>query len=147
MRVKTPTELLRGDALREAAATDFRDIHSLVNEAVKNYYKSTSRNGSNVWICTEALSADVVVIKIEDSARYYRHTYTLTDANQVVLGEAVEVTKDFTPVLVGSPVSPAGNGGSVFVEAKNDQGTLWEIRVIDAGRSLNNVEYPAAVLL
>lgn len=148
MTIKRPDTLLRGEALREAAATDFRDITELLRNALREYYKQAYPN-REIWFPLEAVSADAVIIRMESDSRYYRHAYALDDNNRVTLGPSVEVTKEFQPVGAVPPLPPVsatGNSGSVFVEAKNAQGTLWEIRVIDAGRSLNNVEYPPTVL-
>ena len=151
MIIKCPPTLISGDVLREAAATDYRDILSIVRIALAEKLKAANAKGEDdcgLYVDVIALSSDRVIIA--QAGRYYQYAYALSDTNQVILAEPVEVTRDFSPVNpVPSPTTaptPLEAMSSPFMEAKNPEGTLWEIRVIDAGISLNNVNYPVNVL-
>ena len=164
MQPKRPESRLYGDALREAVAADFKDIHALVRRALTE--KIYPGNSDDWRVDITMLSSDQVVV--QKDGRYWMYRYQLTADNAVMLDERVEVTRQFEPVGSSSAApavmaesntplsnaadsgiasSPGGSAaGGIFLEAKNDAGTLWEIRVINAGTSLNNINYPAAVL-
>ena len=147
MKFKLPKTELKGAKLREAATGDFRDINELVRAALSQTLTGREDRYFNI----ESLSASAAVVKRD--GRYFQHGYTLSDENKITLGNVIEVTKDFKPVAsttanlteaVKNAVSEMGSGK--FIEALNDEGTKYRIRVIDAGVSLNNVDYKPAVL-
>lgn len=132
-----PEQGIRGNlALREAKAGDYRDIMTLVNGALA---KHVGRD----WIDLVALYADVAVIQRE--GRHYAYGYTLNDQNQIVIGDFTEVVREYTPVAV-TELKEAWDANSIFIEGADDTGTKFLITVIEAGVSLNNVNYPAKVL-
>lgn len=149
MKLKTPETMLQGDALREAAATDFRDLNGLVRTALEDYYKRIPSEYREFYDIAGLSSTHVVIER--RNGRYSRHAYTIDDANNVTLGEAEEVNKEFIPVTAKKSVfteaanTLAGGFGS-FIEAKDESGKVWEIRVINAGKSKNNVLYPETLL-
>lgn len=142
--MKLPSSLLKGEALREAAATDLQDIMRLVRTACAHYYSPA--DPERIYILIEGVSATHVIVMRNE--RYYRHSYTLDANNVVILGTAEEVNKEFTPVstILTEAANTLAGGFSSFIEAKDDSGKIWEIRVIDAGLSKNKVLYPAALL-
>lgn len=142
--MKLPGTMLKGDALREAAATDLQDIMRLVRTACAKHYSPVGYD--RLYIPVEAISATHVVVSRED--RYYRHTYALDENNTVTISQPEEVNKEFSPVKAAfTEAAPTNNGGlGSFIEAKDDAGKVWEIRVINAGKSKNNVLYPEALL-
>lgn len=143
--MKLPSSLLKGDALREAAATDLQDIMRLVRTACAKYYSPTDYD--RVYIQVEAISATHVVCVRNE--RYYRHAYTLDANNVVTLGSPEEVNKEFIPVsteLTEATNTAPSSGFGHFLEAKDDAGKVWEIRVINVGKSKNNTLYPEPLL-
>ncbi len=126
-------------ALREAAATEFKDVVSIVSDAVAQV-----RGVQRYDVDVHAVFPDRVVVR--DGGRYFAHPYTINDDNQVTVGSPVEVTVDFEPV--GARVAEAA--GNVFLEAlpaaNASDAPRYLVRVIRSGTSLNGVDYPRAVL-
>jgi hypothetical protein len=88
-----PTEGVPGETLlREAATTELGQITDLVRSALKRNYGL----GENGWVCIEAIYPDRVVV--ERDGKNFQFTYTIDDANNVVLGAATEVVMTATPV-------------------------------------------------
>lgn len=136
---KIPEAGILGEAaLKEAAAGDFRTIMDLVRGALtaKLYPGETNR-----YVGIEAIYTDRVVVSGGDG-RQMAFPYTLSDANQVELGAPAEVVMTHVPVA-GSMTEAAGG---VFVEAQDEKGLRWLIRVVRAGLSGNNNYYPDTVL-
>lgn len=132
-----PEAGLRGEtALKEAAAGEYRTIIELVRAALiaKLYPGETNR-----YVSVEAVFADRVVMS-GDNGRLIAYPYTITDANAVELGAPEEVIESYTPVTAMREAQ------GVFIEAKDDKGLKWRIRVIKAGLSGNQNYYPDAVL-
>ena len=131
-----PEQGIRGEqALREAAAGEFRDIMKLVRRALEDKLRQPGQR--DVYVPIEAMFSDRVVVN--ESGRYLAYPYTLSDSNQVSLGTPVEVTKDYRPVAMRE-------AQGAFLEAKDEQGLKWRIRVIRAGLSGNRNYYPDTVL-
>jgi len=134
MAVQIPASGLQGEALREAATSEFRQIIELVRSALaKAMYPGRPEMG---YVGIEAIYPDRVIC--EKEGRYWAYPYTLNDDNTVAIGGPVEVIEQYVPVSMREAVR------SVFVEAA--EGKRWLIRAIRAGLSLNNVFYPDAVL-
>ncbi|MCU7934118.1 MAG: hypothetical protein KZQ99_04465 [Candidatus Thiodiazotropha sp. (ex Dulcina madagascariensis)] len=131
--VPLPTGELRGDALREAATGEFRQIQSLLQDALKQAMGLRP----DQWVDIHALFADRVVVADGSDSRFYVYPYTLNDSNQVELGDKQEVVPEYNPVF-----REAQSG--IFVEAMS--GSKFRIRVIRAGLSGNKTLYPDAVL-
>lgn len=138
MKIKPiPTSGLRGvAALKEAAADEFRAIIELVRGALaaKLYPGEPQR-----YVSVEAIYADRAVVSA-DNGRLLAFPYTLTDANVVELGAPEEV------ILHHMPVAAMREAQGVFVEAQDEKGLRWLIRVVRAGLSGNKNNYPASVL-
>lgn len=118
-------------ALREAAATEIRQVLNLVSAAL-------DKKWPNEYVGLEAAWPDHVVCR--RGGRYWSLTYTLTADNQVELGEPVEVVETYTPVREAQ-----ADRAGVFVESTDEPGR-FRIRVIRAGLSGNRNYYPDAVL-
>ncbi|ABE50959.1 hypothetical protein [Methylobacillus flagellatus] len=136
-----PPEGIRGEALREAAASDFATIRGLVYEALKQKLNPDGRD--RAYFSIEAIYPDrVVVVNGDFGARKYSYPYSLDDSNVITLGEPSEVVATHTPVkTTAAPMREA-------VAATSDpEGTgRYLIRVVEAGVSMNDVLYPDAVL-
>ncbi|MEW8522550.1 MAG: hypothetical protein AB2552_05805 [Candidatus Thiodiazotropha endolucinida] len=126
-----PESGLTGEALREAATGEFRQIASLLQEALRQALGL----GQDRWVDIRSLFADRIVIS--EGSRFYSYAYTLNDNNQIELGEKKEVIPEFNPVF-----REAQSG--IFVESIS--GSKFRIRVIRAGLSGNKTHYPDAVL-
>lgn len=133
--------------LREAVATEFRDVTNLVRSALAPIIIPGQ---SNAYIDVEAMFADRVVVCRD--GRYYSYPYTINEQNQVTFGAPIEVVETFAPVGNGAALAAAvaaatAGGGAVFVEAVGGaESGKWLIRVIQAGTSLNGVFYSDALL-
>lgn len=135
---RVPADGLTAVQLREAAATEFRDMLELVFAAL------AVKLGKSRWdLNPEGVYPDRVVVR-GDAARLMAYPYTIDDANQVQIGEPVEVVKTIAPAA--AKLRESAHAG-VFIEAAGEGNSgRWLIRVIRAGLSLNNVFYPDAVL-
>ena len=124
-------------ALREAAATEFQDVLSLVTEAINGADPSSYRYIDSIF-------PDYVVVR--ERGRYFSYPYTIGDDNAVALGARSEVTVDYKPV--GARVAAAAPGAFIEALASADASAppRYLVRVISAGASLNNMDYPRAVL-
>lgn len=132
-----PAAGIQGETrLKEAAATEFQTIIELVRNALQ---KTLYPNDPNRWVGMVALYPDRVVVAGGDG-RLHAYPYTLTDQNQVELGTAQEV------ILDHKPVAAMREAQGIFLEAQDDKGLKWRIRVIQAGLSGNRYYYPDSVL-
>ncbi|MBI2397732.1 MAG: Mu-like prophage major head subunit gpT family protein [Xanthomonadales bacterium] len=150
-----PAEGILGErALREAKTTEYSAINELVSLALA---KSLGRE----WVHVCALYPDRVILR--DVARLFAYPYTVGDDNQVSFGTPVEVVLEHAPVALrealrtteASEQKGQGAGRSAgtegcFIEALADAQdkpkNRYLVRVIRAGLSGNNVNYPAKVL-
>jgi len=134
-------------ALREAAATEFKTIINMVRAALAQKLFPAQRDS---WVDLQALYPDNVVVSGEEG-RLYSYPYTINESNVVVLGEATEVIRDYTPVVAKMTEALSGtvtsNNNGCFIEAKDKQGLKYRIKVIDSGLSGNNNYYSDPVLL
>lgn len=135
-RLRPEQGILGNQALREAKAGEFGDVISLVNV-------SLAKHLGRDWVEIIAIFADRVVVR--QQARHLAYTYSIGDDNVVSIGEPVEVVRDFVPAGV-TQLTEAWDSQSIFIEGADDTGTKFLITVIEAGVSLNNVNYPPAVL-
>ncbi len=129
-------------ALREAAAGEFRDVMNLVRRTLA----ATLQPGQpDPYVPVEAIFSDRVVVSTD--GRFVAYPYSIDDNNQVSLGVPVEVTREFLPVAMREAAGLDGLGAQgVFIEAKDEQGLRWRVKVIQAGLSGNRNYYPDAVL-
>lgn len=138
-----------GINLREAVATEFRAVATLVRAALAPILNPGSP-ASIYSVDVEAMFADRVVVCRE--GRYYSYPYTINEQNQVTFGAPIEVVETFAAVgdvaaVAAAAKAAAANGGAVFVEAVGGaESGKWLIRVIQAGTSLNKVFYSDALL-
>lgn len=138
MKIKPiPESGLRGEtALKEAAAGEYRAIIELVRAAlVAKLYPGEQ----NRYVSIEAVFADRAVVSAENG-RLLAFPYTITDANTIEIGAPEEVIESYTPVAAMREAL------GVFVEAQDEKGLKWLIRVIRSGLSGNKNYYPDAVL-
>lgn len=124
-------------ALREAAATEFGQVMTLVRAAVSEKY-SPPNSLAPVYCSIEAMYADRVIV--EKAGRYYALAYTIGDDNKVTLSDEQEVVEQYLPVRM------AEAAGNCFIEAKDAEGSVWEAVLIRSGLSHNGTFYPDAVL-
>lgn len=136
--MKFPPSGLRGQALREATP-DYKRIIDLVRGAV-DVKLNAGPAESRKWYDVDAVYADSVVICLD--GRHWRYPYTL-EGSTVTLADPQEVVETY------EPIREAAVTGQLLrlVEAEGAAvGQVWEIDVIRAGLSFNNVFYPDAVL-
>lgn len=125
-------------ALREAAAGEFSQVLALVRAALSAKLGFT--RPEEAWrVDVEAMYADRAVIRRE--GRFWSYPYTLSEDNQVQLGEAQEVVEQYVPVKLREAAE-----AETFLEAKQSDGSEWEVTIIRAGLSHNKTFYPDAVL-
>ena len=127
-------------ALREAATGEYSQIIELVRAAL------IARLGlaDQGWrLCLEAMFADRAIVARD--GRYFAYPYTLGADNTVTLGEPVEVIEQYLPVGLRE-AREAELAGVTFVEARDAEGSVWEVVVIRAGLSHNKNFYPDTVL-
>lgn len=133
---RIPANGLRGVQLREAAATEFSAVLSVVDRALRDRMKSVSGDS---YIDLAAMFPDRAIVR--QYGRFFAYPYSIGADNLVTLGDPVEVTQEFNPVTA-NPLREA-----VFIESLDspDSGK-WLIRVMRAGLSANGNFYPDAVL-
>lgn len=154
---RVPTDGVRGvEALREAAASELGTVMNLVRAAVLAAWRQHPGYADNGYAYIESVFPDHAVV-YDEKGRYWSFPYTIDDANQVVIGEKVEVLRNYTPVTLREAAAPANEpvgarvdaAAGVFIEAlAADSSTppRYLVRVIQGGTSLNGVNYPASVL-
>lgn len=142
--------------MREAAATDLGQIVELVRFAVRKRHLQDGGYGEDRYVYIDAIHSDRAIVRSE-GGRLIGYPYTI-DANNVVTVDAgYEVVMQAVPARSGTTVPPADGGsgftesrsGDCFIEARKGEAgkpDRYLVRVIRAGVSLNNTDYPAAVL-
>ena len=143
---KIPAKGFEGEvALREAAAGEFRTIIEMVRKALTAYIKP---GVADAYIYMPSIFADKVIA--QSNGRLYSYPYSIDDNNQVQIGAGVEVVLDYAPVTTRMAEAmdkhAKSDAPSVFLEAKDDKGLKWRIKVVEAGLSGNRNFYPDAVL-
>lgn len=132
--IKIPAEGIVGARLIEAAATEVRQVASLVAAALRE------RTGE-YWDL-EALYPDRVIVN--QRGRMMAYPYTLNADNSVTLGEPREQVMQHVDATARMTEA---RGDAAFLEAVGEPaGGVWLIRVIRAGESGNRNYYPDAVL-
>lgn len=135
MKIIPTTGIVGMAALREAVATDYRQIIDLVRGALDARLNAGVAPGTGEWIDIEAVYPDRVVICRE--GKNLSFPYTLADGNVVTLGDPVEVMETYVPVR-------EAKGDTALIEAT--ESGVFVIRVIRAGLSGNRNYYPDATL-
>jgi hypothetical protein len=140
-------------AMREAKATEYDDVRRLVSQAFRDLFK-----GQNRYAEIYGFFPDHVVVNLD--SRFYAYGYSITEGNQVILGQPMEVVKTYTPVNVTnitealddpSPESTLiinpDSGTQILRESLDAQkGLKWRVLVVNAGLSGNKNNYPGKVL-
>lgn len=153
---RVPGEGIRGvEALREAQATELGQVLRMVALAVQAAWRAATGRGEHSYAHVEAVFPDHAIVN-DDTGRYWRFPYAISDDNTVTVGEKAEVVREYKPVVmreaqpgnepVGAQVEAAAG---VFIEAlaaNSSEAPRYLVRVIRAGLSGNGVNYPAAVL-
>lgn len=132
---KSPRTDIPPRQMFEAAAGDFDAICSLLRQALG---AALYPDQPNYYVSIDSVYADRLIVSRD--GRYYAYPYTINDNNQVELGEPAEVVLDY------APVAPMREAQGIFVEAQDEKGLRWLIRVVRAGKSENNNYYSDAVL-
>lgn len=135
-------------ALREAAASEYRQVTGLVRAALEATLKAAAASPSDLCcnVIIEAMYADRVIVCRQ--GRYWAYPYTIDESNQVQIGAKAEVIENYVPVTalreaLDASTVPDGQ----FVEAADDgKGLVYEAVLIRSGLSKNNRFYPDAVL-
>lgn len=96
-----PAEGIAGDALREAAS-EFGAITELVSAALRRHY-GLGANDFGVW--PHSMYPDRVIVRRE--GKLIEFGYTISEANEVLLGAAVEVMLETKPVAAAAPMREA----------------------------------------
>ena len=137
-----PTEGIVGiEALREAASTELTQIIGLVSGALRARFDAAKAPGeSYVYFDIEAIFPDRAIVCKD--GRYWQFGYSLDDKNQVTLADPVEVVEEFKPVSMRESI----DAGTVFLEAKDGEGKVWDAVLVRSGVSMNGTFYPDAVL-
>lgn len=130
-----PQAIIGVVALKEAAAGEYRAIIGLVGQAVRDAINAGLPERE--WIEITAIYPDRVVV--ERKGRLYAYPYTLTDDNQVTIGEPQEVVLDHRTVTMRE-------AQDVFLESQDEQGLRWRVCIIKAGLSGNRNYYPDTIL-
>lgn len=113
------------------ANLSFELTTNLLQAALRAHYGL----GKDEWVWPESVYADSVVVR--RNGKLFQFTYTISDSNEVTLGEAREVVMEPVPIA-----------GQLVEAVKSDDkpSNKFVIRVIRSGLSANGVDYPAAVL-
>ena len=127
-------------AFVEAVTTEYRGVMELVRTELGKHLLPHSRD---CWVNITAFYPEQVVVNRD--GRYYAYPYTLGDKNQVTFGVAQEVVKEFKPANVVK-LTEAWYDESRFIEASNIKPSKFLVTLIEVGKSLNGVDYPAHVL-
>lgn len=135
--------------MKEAATTELSQIGSLVYDELQETIQGDSQPGDAGYkpFGTEALFPDRVIVCMD--GRYYSYPYTIDDNNKVTLGKPQEVLESFEPVGAGAEAMTEALGSdTVFVEAVDPEGKVWDAVLIRAGLAKNGDKtfYPDATL-
>lgn len=135
MKIIPPAGIVGVVALREAVATEFRQIIDLVRGALDAKLNAGAAPGCGQWINIEAVYPDRVIICRDGKMQSF--PYTIADGNVVTFGDPIEVMESYVPVREALQ-------SESFIEAMD--GGVFRIRVIRAGLSGNNAFYPDTTL-
>ncbi|WP_284735637.1 phage major capsid protein [Dongia deserti] len=131
------TGIIGEAAIREAVATDYRQLGEMLHDALRKVFKAAG--DIDCWPNVLALYADHVVVRRETKIWSYPYSHDAA-ANTLTLGAPVEVVASYEPVAMREALTDG-----VFIEAAAKPGR-YKIRVIKGGLSGNGNYYPDAVL-
>ena len=145
-----PAEVER--ALRESAPQrPFSQLMEIVRSAIDKRVNATATPETRIWASLEALYADRAVIQL--NGRYYQYPYTLKvegNAEQLQLGDPVEVVEQYVPVVTvtpaGAQLTEAAASDALVTTFREAQDGSLEVTLIRAGQSGNNNFYPDSAL-
>jgi len=136
----TGTGFLGNRAFVEAKSSDYHDVMTLVTAELRKLLATNSRDS---WVDITAFYADKVVIRKD--GRYWAYPYAVSELNQVTFENAIEVVKEYKPSDVVK-LTEAWYDETKFIEASNVKPSKFLVTLIEVGKSLNGVDYPAHVL-
>lgn len=131
--------IIGAEAIREAFEGDLTQLRDLLQGEIKRTLELAGEE--DWWPYIHGLFDSFIVVEAKDG-KLLKYTYTI-DGTEVTLGTPVEVRKDFVPVEADD-MREAQAGA--FIEAGDQAGGAWRIRVIRAGLSGNGNFYPDSVL-
>lgn len=138
---RIPKQGLIGDAAMREAASEFGQVVQLVRDQLKTHLQV----GNEHYVCIRAIYPDRVII--ERDGKHTEFAYAIGEGDVVTIGDSRTVR--FEPVPVATPPAPAEpSTTATLIEARpiEGQANRYLVRVIRAGVSGNNVDYPPAVL-
>lgn len=136
----TGTGFLGNRAFVEAKSSDYHDVMTLVTAELRKLLATSSRDS---WVDITAFYADKVVVRKD--GRYWAYPYAVSELNQVTFENAIEVVKEYKPSDVVK-LTEAWYDETKFIEASNVKPSKFLVTLIEVGKSLNGVDYPAHVL-
>ncbi len=136
----TGTGFLGNRAFVEAKSSDYHDVMTLVTAELRKLLATNSRDS---WVDITAFYADKVVVRKD--GRYWAYPYAVSELNQVTFENAIEVVKEYKPSDVVK-LTEAWYDETKFIEASNVKPSKFLVTLIEVGKSLNGVDYPAHVL-
>ena len=136
----TGTGFLGNRAFVEAKSSDYHDVMTLVTAELRKLLATNSRDS---WVDITAFYADKVVVR--KNGRYWAYPYAVSELNQVTFENAIEVVKEYKPSDVVK-LTEAWYDETKFIEASNVKPSKFLVTLIEVGKSLNGVDYPAHVL-
>ncbi|MBB31925.1 MAG: hypothetical protein CMK63_07155 [Pseudoalteromonadaceae bacterium] len=136
----TGTGFLGNRAFVEAKSSDYHDVMTLVTAELRKLLATNSRDS---WVDITAFYADKVVVRKD--GRYWAYPYAVNELNQVTFENAIEVVKEYKPSDVVK-LTEAWYDETKFIEASNVKPSKFLVTLIEVGKSLNGVDYPAHVL-
>ncbi|MDX1491281.1 MAG: hypothetical protein R3332_08340 [Pseudohongiellaceae bacterium] len=129
--------IVGGLALREASASELRDVVTLVRSALEEKLKR-QLGQTEVWLDLEALYPDRAVARLH--GRFYSYPYTISEDNVVTIDDPAEVVREFTAVTT------MRESVSLIEAAAEASSSSFLIRIVKAGTSKNNKIYSDEVL-
>ena len=120
--------ILKDEKLKEAVSLD--QVQERIGQAIRKRY------GDNAWM-RRAFPEGYAIYDID--GKMFKVTFSLDEEMSVTLVEdAVEVMLNEQYIPIKESLR--------LIESKNDEGTEWEVVLIEAGRSDNNFTYPIEAL-
>jgi hypothetical protein len=139
----SPLGVIGSEAIKEAFNGDLRQLQDLLVGKIKKVLELSGDD--DWWPYIRALFPDFIVVEMKDG-KLMKYPYE-ADGTDVMLGMPSEVMLSYEDVKEASAegtggISPIGS----FMEANGEAGSTYKIRIIRAGKSLNNAYYPDTVL-
>lgn len=132
-----PCRFVEADGIIEGSLVEAKLSFELTTNLLQAALRAHYGLGKDEWVWPESVYADSVVVR--RNGKLYQFTYSISDSNEVTLGEAREVVMEPVPIA-GQLVE------AVKSDASDKPSNRFVIRVIRSGISANGVDYPSAVL-